>query len=616
MNRLYKKSLKKRVQGALMSSSFLSIIITLCLMILLVSLMVKPIGHLFTSTVNKSIVENYQKISNFKSQMSESMDEILFVKNFLNTDYDELVSKEYGNEKDNDMFDHMSKEDADDFKKEMLDSFNSSILVQGLDNEDISEMEKKQLLLATIQSIEALDNLLIVSEYANFNWINIEMVIDDQKEFSIPLEVNNIDADQFKDIQSDIYIYNKEEKQIGYIKTQLNQEVLLFVFSVIMFLFAFIAIIVFIIVKIILTPFTFKILKPIKDLNIQLKKISENEVIDSTVKIEQKRPPKEIYELIEHSNIIMHRLNESQELLFAQNQELEAQRDLLEDQNIELESQKEELFAQNEELDTQNEELIQSQLALKKAQDRLVQSEKMASMGQLTAAIAHEINTPLGAVSSNTQMIDMMLLKLQKQINESDCDGALKSTEKLLKSNQITIDAANRVNEIIRNLRNFSRIDQAEFKLANIHEGIHSVLVLTSNLWKNKLSLVEAYGDIPEISCYPSMLNQVFMNVIVNGIQATEKGGNITIKTEKLENNIKISITDDGSGIDPNIIEKIFDSGFTTKPKESGTGLGLSISKDIVHKHNGNIYAFNNEEKGSTFVIELPIKQNDESEDK
>ncbi|MBN2797308.1 MAG: hypothetical protein JXR88_17990 [Clostridia bacterium] len=608
MNRKFKKSLKKRVQGALMSSSFFSILITLCLVLLIVTLIVKPIGQLFTNTVNKSIVENFNKISNVRSQIDDRMNDYVFAKDFMNTDYSILIQQEYGNQDSNDIFTQMSEEDMATFNAQMAEFSTSEIYVSGSEEESINETEKKQIMYAMVQSVQSLDKLLPVSETLHFDWINVEMIISDQNEFSVPLNIKSSKFNEMDHISSEITIYN-EDKVIGYIKTNLNQDVLYVVFSSVIGLFGFIAIIVFIIVKIILTPVTFKILKPVQDLNDQLKKISENEVIDSTIKIEQKRPPKEIYELIHHSNIIMRRLNESQELLFAQNQELEAQRDLLEDQNVELENQKEELFAQNEELDSQNDELIQSQLALQKAQDRLVQSEKLASMGQLTAAIAHEINTPLGAVSSNTQMIDMMLLKLEKQIQTEDYSGAYKSIEKLLKSNKITIDAASRVNEIIRNLRNFSRIDQAEFKTADVHEGIHSVLVLTSNLWKNKLTIHENYGKIPEISCFPSMLNQVFMNVIVNGIQATEKGGNISITTEMIEDFIKISIRDDGSGIDPILIEKIFDSGFTTKPKDSGTGLGLSISKDIILKHHGKIYAFNNEDKGATFVIELPIKQ-------
>ncbi len=231
-------------------------------------------------------------------------------------------------------------------------------------------------------------------------------------------------------------------------------------------------------------------------------------------------------------------------------------------------------------------------------------------MGQLTAAIMHEINTPMGAVQSNNQMLDMMLTKLKSEIESKDYEGASKIIGKMVKSNRISVDAANRVNEIIRNLKNFSRIDQAEFQKTDITEGIRSVLVLTSNLWKNKVTVHENYKSLPMINCYSSMINQVFMNIIVNAIQASEKNGNIYIETSYDEKNIYVSIKDEGTGINEKDLAHLFDEGFTTKPEDEGTGLGLSISKDIINKHNGKIEAFNNEDKGSLFKITLPIEQN------
>ena len=174
-----------------------------------------------------------------------------------------------------------------------------------------------------------------------------------------------------------------------------------------------------------------------------------------------------------------------------------------------------------------------------------------------------------------------------------------------------TDDATKRVGEIIRNLKNFSRIDQAKFQNADITEGIKSVLVLTSNLWKNKVTIHESYEMLPLISCYPSMLNQVFMNIIVNAIQASDKNDDIYIQTEFDDVYVYLTIRDNGSGIKENHLEHIFDSGFTTKPKDEGTGLGLSISKDIIDKHCGHIEAFNNDDKGATFKITLPIEQSD-----
>jgi signal transduction histidine kinase len=473
--------------------------------------------------------------------------------------------------------------------------------------------EKRALILSSVQTIESIDNFLSIGEAFGFDWIQVSLhlyekdqdgnLISENVEFQVPSgDISLFETMREHPLDDIITIYDREDNELGYLRTELNSSIVFIVTFPIILILCFIALVTFIIVRILLGPSTYKLVKPVNALNKQLKCISENEVLDSTIHIEMKKPPKEIYELIKYSNIIMGRLNESQELLFAQNQELEAQRDV-------LEAQRDELEAQNEELDSQNDELMQSQLELKKAQDRLVQSEKLASMGQLTAAIAHEINTPLGAVSSNSQMVDMILMKLTKLINENDIEGVHKIVEKLRNNNKITIDAANRVNEIIRNLRNFSRIDQAEFQNADVNEGIQSVLVLTSNLWKNKVTINESYGSIPEINCYPSMLNQVFMNVIVNAIQATEKNGEIDIITEKVDQNIVIKIKDNGEGIQETLLDKIFESGFTTKPKDAGTGLGLSISKDIIKKHHGSIRAYNNEEKGATFEISLPIKQ-------
>jgi len=200
-------------------------------------------------------------------------------------------------------------------------------------------------------------------------------------------------------------------------------------------------------------------------------------------------------------------------------------------------------------------------------------------------------------------------MKLKKQLTENKYEDVLKGIEKLARSNSITADATERVNDIIRNLRNYSRIDQAEFQNANIHEGIHSVLVLTSNLWKNKLTINEHYEVIPEISCYASLLNQVFMNVIVNAIQATDKDGVIDIRTSVVDEYVRIEFTDNGIGIPVDKLEMIFESGFTMKPKDEGTGLGLSISRDIIKKHHGRIRAVNNEEKGATIIVELPLMQ-------
>lgn len=599
MKKQYRKSIKRRIQNALMKSSLLSIGITVIAIVILLGFIVNPIGHFFTTSVNSGIVENFTMQQNMQDKVGSDSEERLYA-----LSYQALKNIGFRNTMKN-----TTDEDMVAIQSEIINQMEKEIYLMGDETtgDSITVDEKKALLVASIETLESMDKVLTFGDIFGFDWVQISLVLFDGEEsyteFQVPHgDINFTPINKKHEITSQVNLFDSEGQKIGYISTVLNPSLIVILVTPVIFIFILIAVLTFIIVKIVLTPSTFKLVKPIKMLNKQLYQISENEVIDSNVHIEMKKPPKEIYELITYSNIIMEKLNESQELMYAQNQELEAQRDV-------LESQRDELEAQNEELDIQNEELMHSQMQLKQAQDRLVQSEKLASMGQLTAAIAHEINTPLGAVSSNSQLSDLMLMKMHKAINDADCEEALKMLSKLKSSNKITLDAANRVNEIIRNLRNFSRIDQAEFQNADVREGIKSVLVLTSNLWKNKLTIHEHYDEIPNISCYPSMLNQVFMNVIVNAIQATEKDGQIEIETIVENEQIKITIKDDGCGIPEALVEKIFESGFTTKPKDAGTGLGLSISRDIINKHHGTIRAFNNEGKGATFEILLPVNQ-------
>ena len=215
---------------------------------------------------------------------------------------------------------------------------------------------------------------------------------------------------------------------------------------------------------------------------------------------------------------------------------------LLEDQKIILENQ-------NEELEAQNEELTDSKRKIEDAQTMLVQSENMASIGQLTAAITHEINTPLGAISSNVQLYDMLINLLHENNLIHTNPELFDVVERMKETNSINIMACQRVIEIIKSLKTFSKLDQAEFQEVNITDGIKSVLILTSNLWKNKIKIHEDYGDIPIVKCFPGLLNQVFMNILVNAIQAVKDKGDIYIKTFVDNEYLNVSIKDTGIGI-------------------------------------------------------------------
>lgn len=600
-----RKTLKGKLHRSLSLTSFLSVMISLISVIILLALLINPIGNFITDSISNKIHRNYIISTNMETVKESNIKTLLDDKT-----YDEII------ELSDNKFTAFDEEKLEKVRKDIIEFQESSIQIYGdlVTAETISEEEKKIVLASTYYALQDIDHFLSFGESIGINWVNIRLTVDDTEIFKIPrdydLENTSFTQEKFNDIQSITYLVDRHDNVVGEIVTSLNTSVMFMVLMPITILFILIAGMTLIIVRILVLPLQHNILKPVHVLNKELKKIAEYDEIEcEDITIEQKKPPTEIKELIDYSNTIINKLQLSNHILESQRDELEAQNIELDVQKEALEEQNIELDAQKEELSAQNEALIESQEQLKNAQNQLVQSEKMASMGQLTAAIMHEINTPLGAVKSNNQMVKMMLDKLEVNLNEQNYESALKVIDKIKKSSDITDDASNRVSEIIRNLKNFSRIDQAEFQNSDINDGIRSVLVLTSNLWKNKVDILESYGQIPLINCYPSMLNQVFMNIIVNAIQACDKNGVIKISTHLNETNVDIIIEDNGSGIKKSDLEYIFDSGFTTKATNEGTGLGLSISKDIINKHNGTIQAYNNEVTGTTFKISLPIKQ-------
>ena len=231
---------------------------------------------------------------------------------------------------------------------------------------------------------------------------------------------------------------------------------------------------------------------------------------------------------------------------------------------------------------------------LKDTQLKLINSEKMASLGQLVAGIAHEINTPLASIKSNNEIA----VKLIKRLKDTD------TAEILSEINTIDTEAINRINKIVTGLRKFVRLDEAELQEADINKEIDLTLDLIRHETKNKVTVIKQYSDIPLVKCYPNMLNQVFMNILVNACQAIKERGEIIISTEYCDKNLIVRIKDNGCGIDD--INKIFFAGYTTKGVGVGTGLGLAISKKIIEKHNGKISVNSEVGKGSEFVITIP----------
>ncbi|MFC2098828.1 YfiR/HmsC family protein [Bacteroidota bacterium] len=339
--------------------------------------------------------------------------------------------------------------------------------------------------------------------------------------------------------------------------------------------------------------------------------------------------------------------NRELELMYSEistrNREINQQKQEIEDKNEQLEKKNEEILSQADELHLANEEILSTNEALenqktelqftlenlKLAQTQLIQSEKLASVGQLTAGIAHELNNPINFISGNINplkrdLVDIFKIlslydklinkhQLLEKFNEVDKmkkDVDFEFLEKEIKSLIDGIgEGAYRSSEIVKGLRSFSRLDDEKFTKSDIHDGIDSTLILLFNKTKHRINIHKNYGDVPEIECLPSKINQVFMNILTNSIQAIEEKGEIFIETISSGIGVKICIRDTGSGMSPEIKKHIFDPFYTTKEVGSGTGLGLSISYGIIEQHHGNIDVFSEPDKGTEFIISLPIQQ-------
>lgn len=253
------------------------------------------------------------------------------------------------------------------------------------------------------------------------------------------------------------------------------------------------------------------------------------------------------------------------------------------------------LFAQ---INKQNDQLQEAMQELKDTQLQLINAEKMVSLGQLIAGVAHEINTPLASINSNNSII----AKFIKKIDNEDIAQTLKEI------NEIDHEAVTRISNMVKSLKQFVRLDEAELQEADINKELDLTLDLIRHETKNKIEILKNYHKLPLIKCYPNMLNQVFMNILVNACQSIEKHGKIFISTDYKNNNLTVRIKDTGKGIEENKIDKIFTAGYTTKGVGVGTGLGLAISQKIIQKHEGEISVNSRPGAGSEFIITIPGK--------
>jgi signal transduction histidine kinase len=305
---------------------------------------------------------------------------------------------------------------------------------------------------------------------------------------------------------------------------------------------------------------------------------------------------------------------------------------LVKEQNLKLESK---VIERTAALQEANDGLAQAIKELKEAQTQLVNAEKMASLGQLTAGIAHEINNPINFVTSNIiplrrDLEDLMsILAAYESIEHhpeqfQEIFNQVKQLKKeldfeYLKEELITLiagmeDGAKRTAEIVKGLRIFSRLDESDLKKVNINEGIESTLILLNSSMGGKIDLEKDFEPDTYVECYAGKLNQVIMNIANNAIQAMHemnngRRGKLRISTRTLNEEVVIEIRDNGNGIPDNIKEKIFEPFFTTKPVGQGTGLGLSIVYSIIEKHKGRIEVSSTEGEGTTFTITLPKLQ-------
>ncbi|MBA3354282.1 MAG: hybrid sensor histidine kinase/response regulator [Blastocatellia bacterium] len=281
-------------------------------------------------------------------------------------------------------------------------------------------------------------------------------------------------------------------------------------------------------------------------------------------------------------------------------------------------------------LEERNTELADGKAQLERLQAQIIQNAKMASLGRLAAGVAHELNNPVGFVLGNLEMLgdDMgKLLRLMRFYDAAELPDTIATAAAGIKSeiryetmldeldSVVTDcrDGAERIRDIVQNLRTFSRLGEAEFKVINIHEGIDSTVRLLSRYFTgDNIALVREYGEIPLIEGYSGQLNQVWMNLLANAAQAMDTNrGEIKIATQVQDEMVEVSISDTGPGIAAEHLEHIFDPFFTTKPVGDGTGLGLSISFSIVERHSGRIEVETEVGKGTTFKVVLPVKGRD-----
>lgn len=550
-------SIKRKIQNAMFLANVLTLVITLGAIWMITTNIYGPLSSYFTNSVASEYLKKYgltandltafQKNQRFMSEYS--LDQVI-------ENLNSRIQQKQG--LSNDM------KEAFNFEEEM------SITATTADD------YKRIMVLAK----EVYDESVAIAFGISPVYITVDL-LGRNFQASDHSEEAAAFMDQIMTGSSTIQIIDENGANIGNIVFKLNPNMVIASVALFLTLLIILSLAAMLIVKIVSKVLSTGIVKPIAVINNQLSLMADNEVENlSNFKLEMRKPPQEIKQIIDSSNIII---------------------DKFKTFSVQLENQ-------NDELHMQNDELMHNRLLIENQQKQLIQSEKMASVGQIAAAVVHEINTPIGAIKSNAQMMDMVIDKLTHEMTD---EKAQKKLATLKQTNGMVVDASDRVIQIVKSIKSFSRIDQSAFKDADLHEAVESVLILTSNLWKSRIQIVKNYGDLPSVNCYISLINQVIMNLVVNAIDAIEGVGEIRITTGIKDQSAYISVADTGSGIPPENLMRVFEQGFTTKPVGKGSGLGLALSKDIMDKHHGQITVESEVGKGSVFTITIPIKAPD-----
>ena len=271
------------------------------------------------------------------------------------------------------------------------------------------------------------------------------------------------------------------------------------------------------------------------------------------------------------------------------------------------------LLSLSEDLRASHAEAEEAYAQLRSTQAELVGSAKLATLGTLIAGVAHEINTPLGALHSNHDTIARALAKLQVILEDEvvdeheleDVRRIVRAIDGVTHTNELAVD---RMIRMVDSLRTFGRVDRSDIDFADLHEGIESTLAILAHDLKGRVDVVHEFGDLPRVECYPDQVHQVFMNLLANAAQAIPGTGTITIRTRREDKEVAIEIEDTGVGISSDNLGRIFDPGFTTRGTRMGMGMGLLITSQIVDRHGGRIAVQSEPGRGTVFTVHLPVR--------